>query len=74
MNIKRITDYVDRLVLLPRKEGQPKKGNNGVLSDATETENLVQNTEKYVLGRPTTSLRDKSVKITKEMNEFRAYS
>ena len=74
MNIKRINDYVSRLVLLPRKEGQPKKGNNGVLSDATETENLVQNTEKHVLGRPTISLREKSGKITKEMTEFRAYS
>ena len=36
MNVNRLKNYIQKLVLLPRKEGQPKKGNNGRLSDTTE--------------------------------------
>ncbi len=71
LNVKRIRDYVERLVLLPRKAGVPKKGNHGVLSDSTETKTLVQS---QVPGAPSVSLREKSGKVTKEMNAFRAYS
>ncbi len=73
-NVKRLSDYLEKLILCPKKAGQPKKGNNGVVSDATDCTNVVQSTEKNVLGKPTVNLREKSGKITKEMNEFRAYS
>ena len=74
LNVKRLRDYVDRLVLLPKKEGQPKKGNCGVISDSTDVSNLVQSSEKNVLGKPTVNLREKPSVVTKEMNEFKAYS
>ena len=46
MNVDRLKSYLEKLVLLPRKEGQPKKGNNGVVSDSVEKVELVQNTNK----------------------------
>ena len=36
MNVDRLKTYLERLVLLPKQEGKPKKGNNGRISDTTE--------------------------------------
>ena len=52
LNVNRIKNYVEKVVLLPKKEGKPQRGNNGRLSDATEKVELVQNTERKVLGGP----------------------
>ena len=74
-NVARLKSYLEKLVVLPRKEGQPKKGNNGVLGDATEgTDNLVQNTERDVLPLEREDKRQRSMKVTKEMNAHRAYA
>ena len=40
-NVNRLKNYVEKVVLLPRKEGKPKRGNNGRLSDATDKAELV---------------------------------
>ena len=39
-NVNRLKSYLEKLVLLPKKEGQPKKGNCGRLSDSTEKNEL----------------------------------
>ena len=41
-NVDRLKEYMSKLVLLPRKEGQPKKGRYGVLSDSVNEEKPVQ--------------------------------
>jgi large subunit ribosomal protein L13e len=74
-NVARLKTYLEKLVVLPRKEGQPKKGNNGVVGDATEgTDNLVQNVSRDVLPLEVDEKKQKSVKVTKEMNAHRAYA
>ena len=74
-NVARLKTYLEKLVVLPRKEGQPKKGNNGVVGDATEgTDNLVQNVSRDVLPLELDEKKQKSVKVTKEMNAHRAYA
>ena len=73
-NVDRLKSYMEKLVLLPRKEGQPKKGNNGVMSDYTEKVELVQNVNTEVFGSGRTSKRDKPTTVTPEMNSFRAHS
>ena len=49
MNVNRIKNYLEKLVLLPRVAGKPKKGNCGVLSDSTDKVELVQNKNRNVL-------------------------
>lgn len=72
-NVDRLKEYIEKLVLLPRREGQPKKGTCGVLSDSTAKTELVQNTDKKVLKVRDSFAREKPQKITQDMNEFRAY-
>ena len=45
-NVDRLKHYIEKLVLLPKKAGKPKKGNYGVLSDSSDKVELVQNTNK----------------------------
>lgn len=71
--MNRLKSYIEKLVLLPRRENQPKKGNNGVLSDSTTTGELVQTTERLVLPLPKRTLRTKPSTVTPEMNAFRAH-
>ncbi len=74
MNVNRLKAYLEKLVLLPRKDGQPKKGMKGTLNDATQKVDTVQNTHKEVIPLATSRKNQKPVKITKEMNDFRAHS
>lgn len=69
-NIQRLKEYLDKLVLLPRKEGEPKKGGYGKLNDVAETTTTVQNTDRVILPIKQKSFCTKSKKITKEMNSF----
>lgn len=73
-NANRLKAYVERLVLLPKKTGKPQKGSNGVLADATEVPQLVQNTARAVVHVAPVSRREKTTTITKDMNAFRAHS
>lgn len=73
-NANRLKNYVEKLVLLPKKTGKPQKGSNGVLPDVTEVPQLVQNTERVVVGVEPVSRREKRTTITKDMNAFRAHS
>ena len=72
-NVNRLKAFIEKLVLLPKTAGKPKKGRNGVLSDSTEAPQLVQNIDKAILGKPEIKLREKPIAITKELKEFRAY-
>ena len=73
-NANHLKNFVEKLVLLPKKSGKPSKGSNGVLSDATEVPQLVQNTHRTVIDLPKAGPRDKKVTITKDMNTFRAHA
>lgn len=70
-NVNRLKNYIDKVVLLPKKEGKPKRGNCGFLSDATDKTQLVQNKDRKVLGKPKQLKKEKVGKITPEMNKFR---
>jgi large subunit ribosomal protein L13e len=72
-NVNRLKEYVERLVVLPRNAGQPKKGNKGVLADAAQSDNLVQNTDRNVMSVETDVKKQPMVNVSKEMNQFRAY-
>ena len=72
-NVNRLKEYLERLVVLPRKAGQPKKGNKGVLSDATEADNLVQNTDRQVMAVDRDNKNQELVNVSKDMNQHRAY-
>ena len=41
VNVNRLKNYVEKVVLLPKKEGKPKRGSNGRLSDTTDKVELV---------------------------------
>ena len=73
-NVNRLKAYVEKLVLMPRKDGKPKKGMKGTLNDATQKVDTVQNTHKHVIPLTEGRKNQKPVKVTKEMNEFRAHS
>jgi len=75
LNVKRLTDYKQQLVLFPRHAGKAKKG---LVNDATEQEikqfgaNQVHDVNKALpLVRP--PLREKATKITKEMKDAKVY-
>lgn len=72
-NVQILKAYLDKLILLPKNPKAPKKGRNGVLSDATDTSNLVQNTHQTVVPLKTQALREKPSKVLPEMNQFRAH-
>ena len=74
-NVARLKAYLEKLVVLPRKEGQPKKGNNGVIGDATEAaDNLVQNLDRDVIGLEREDKKQTPLRVSKEMNTHRAYA
>ena len=74
LNVNRLKAYVEKLVLLPRTEGKPKKGQKGTLGDATQKVDTVQNLDKDVLPFTQPRKNEKSVKVSKDMNSFRAHS
>ena len=74
LNINRLKAYLEKLVLLPRKSGKPRKAGPGQLADSADVSNLVQNTEKKVMAPQKARLTVQPQKITKEMNAFRAHS
>ena len=69
-NIQRLKEYLDKLVLLPRKEGESKKAGYGKLADVKESVTVVQNTDRVILPIKKRIITEKSKKITKEMNKF----
>eukprot|EP00331_Platyophrya_macrostoma_P023627 CAMPEP_0176434466 /NCGR_PEP_ID=MMETSP0127-20121128/16695_1 /TAXON_ID=938130 /ORGANISM="Platyophrya macrostoma, Strain WH" /LENGTH=209 /DNA_ID=CAMNT_0017817211 /DNA_START=42 /DNA_END=669 /DNA_ORIENTATION=- len=73
LNVQRLEQYKQRLVLFPRTDKKPKKG---PINDATEEVlkglNVDQTAEK-VLGVTQTQKRDKAVSLTKELLATKAY-
>ena len=73
-NVEKLKEYLDKLVVLPKKEGKPLQAPKGQISDATNVPQTVQNTERKVLGNPEIKLREKKIKITKDMKNFAPYA
>ena len=74
LNVNRLKAYVEKLVLLPRKEGKPKKAQKGAIADTTEKVDVVQNVHADVLQAAKARKNEKSGKVSKDMNAFRAHS
>lgn len=72
LNVNRLKNYLQKLVLLPRKEGKAKRGTCGKLSDCTEKVELVQNTNPDVIDSQQGYKKDK-IKVTPAMIKFRPY-
>eukprot|EP00827_Trimyema_finlayi_P002317 TRINITY_DN214_c0_g1_i7.p2 TRINITY_DN214_c0_g1~~TRINITY_DN214_c0_g1_i7.p2 ORF type:complete len:161 (-),score=66.23 TRINITY_DN214_c0_g1_i7:196-648(-) len=76
LNIKRLKEYISKLVLFPKIQKKQKKG---LVNDtpAADLEKVVQqqNTESQLMGLKPFNLkkREKAVKITKEMAANKAY-
>ena len=75
LNKQRLETYKNQLILFPRREGNFKKG---LIADST-AERLKspqaekQNKDKHLLKKPKTKLREKTQKITKEMQALKAF-
>ena len=69
LNLQRLENYKSKLILFPRKDGKYKRGE---IHDTTSeklksAEAEKQNLNKHVIDKPSTKLREKPQKITKEM-------
>ena len=72
MNVRRLEDYKKKLVLFPRKAGNPKKGE---IADSTQeqVEKAVQNANKNVVTKPNVVKRQRRAAITEEQKNERVY-
>lgn len=71
-NVKRLNDYKSKLILFPRRDGKPKKGEiNDSTADALK--NVTQNTTEGVFALPVEKKRCKLEAITKEMKAARTF-
>jgi large subunit ribosomal protein L13e len=73
LNVKRLETYKSKLILFPRKADKPKKGD---IKDSTAEQlkaATVQNTTTGVLEKPVIKLRQKSAKITKEVQAVKVF-
>jgi len=74
LNVQRLLQYKERLVVFPRAEGKPKKGLvNDATAEVLSQLAVNQNTDKVVLGIDQQLKREKPVKLTKELTEKKAY-
>lgn len=70
-NVARLQAYRQKLVLLPVHAGKPKKGSKTTFPDTdVKADTQTQNTHREVLPVRGVVLREKSVKISKEMKGF----
>merc|ERR1712048_102654 len=71
-NVKRLNEYKSKVILFPRAEGKPKKGE---INDATaeQLKNATQNTTEGVLAMPALKKRCKIEPLTAEMKNLRIY-
>merc|ERR1711881_283467 len=74
-NVNRLKAYKEKLVLLPKVAGKPKKGGKGALADATEeqVENVAQTNMRVVMPVTQDRKREKGVAITKDMKDFKPH-
>ena len=73
LNVDKLKKYAEKLILLPKVAGKPKKAPKGLISDTVEVPQTVQVLDSQVLAAPVIKLREKRVTITKEMKDFSAY-
>jgi large subunit ribosomal protein L13e len=71
-NVKRLADYKGKLILFPKRDGAPKKGE---INDSTAEalKGAVQNTTDGVFDLPAVKKRCKIEAITKEMKSAKIY-
>ena len=73
MNVERLKQYLNKLILFPRKENKPKKG---IVDDSTKDQlSAVQEqdkSKKFMDLLPTTTKENK-ISITPQMKDFKAY-
>jgi len=73
LNVARLTAYKSKLILFPRKEGKPKKGEINDSTDA-QVKAAKQNSKASVLALPAkAAAAPEFVKLTKEMTGFNAH-
>merc|ERR1711966_366020 len=70
LNTQRLKEYQSKLVVFPRRAGQPKKGD---CTDAAALKAAVQNRARNVVPLPTASTEVETGKITPEMQSFKAF-
>jgi len=72
LNVARLNQYKQKLILFPRVAGQPKKGE---INDSTaeQLKNATQNTTDGVFALPRTTRRCKVEKLTAEMKSAKVY-
>ena len=61
--------------MFPKRDGKPKKGeiHDSTADRLKSADAGKQNTEKHLIAKPKKVLREKAVKLTKEIKEVKAY-
>jgi large subunit ribosomal protein L13e len=73
LNVQRLESYKSKLILFPRREGKPKKGD---IADSTADKlkaAVAQNTTKHVIEKPARKVRQTPKKITKEISGVKVF-
>merc|ERR1711935_1057790 len=70
LNTQRLVEYKSKLVVFPRRAGQPKKGDS---TDAAAMKAAVQNKARHIVALPTTSNAVETGVISKDMASFKAF-
>jgi large subunit ribosomal protein L13e len=72
LNVARLNQYKQKLILFPRRADKPKKGEIND-SSADQLKNAAQNTTEGVFALPSTTKRCKAEALTAEMKNARIY-
>lgn len=75
LNVQRLESYRSKLILFPRRADKPKKGdiNDATADKLKSAETAKQNTNKHVLDKPASKVREATQKITKEQKDLRVF-
>jgi large subunit ribosomal protein L13e len=74
-NKQRLESYKSKMILFPRRESKPKKGeiNDSTVERLQSADAKIQNIHSHVLEKPVRKLRESPRKITKELTDMRVY-
>jgi len=72
-NVSKLEEYKKKLILFPRREGKPKKGEIADTKVAASLKDAKQNTNDKIFALPAVKKRVAATKITAAMKSFKAF-
>ena len=73
--MQRLENYKSKLILFPKRDGKPKKGeiNDSTADRLKSADASKQVLSKHLIEKSKVPLREKALKITKEMKDLKVY-